>query len=132
MSDDYDTTLLNTASRLPVGPNLVLGLLHCGREYRLRPGDLPFAIGRDGASCQLCVPYEYSSRQHCTIAFRENKFVLRDDSTNGTYLQLGRAGNLRVHRETVPLIGHGCFKLGQDFRADDPDLIHFVIREMPG
>jgi hypothetical protein len=132
MSDNCDTTLLNSTGNLPVANNVVLGLLHRGREYRIQPGDRPFGIGRDGAACDLCVPYEYSSRQHCVIEFRENKFVLEDKSTNGTYLQLGRADNLRVHRETVPLIGQGCFKLGQNFRPDDPDLIHFVIRELPG
>lgn len=126
---DCDTTLMNTDSRSASGQKIALGLLHRGREYHLRPGDGPFVIGRDGEACDLCVTNEYGSRRHCTIEYRESKFVLSDRSTNGTYVQLGRADNVRVHNETIPLIGHGCFKLGKDFRSDDPDLIHFVIRE---
>jgi adenylate cyclase len=133
MSDpDCDTTLMNADRRSPQPQKIMLGLLHRGREYHIRPTDDPFVIGRDGEVCALCVTNEYSSRRHCVIEYKDTKFVLRDSSTNGTYVQLGRAENLRVHNETVPLIGHGCFKLGRDFRPDDPDLIHFVIREVSG
>jgi hypothetical protein len=104
-------------------------LLHRGREYRIEPADTPFVIGRDAGTCDLCIQSEYSSRKHCTIEYRESKFILNDRSTNGTYVQLGRTENLRVHNETVPLIGHGCFILGRAVRPDDPDLIHFVIRD---
>lgn len=126
MANNTDTTWMSAP--LP-RRTLSLGLLYQGREYSLTPTDTPFVIGRDADSNDLCVRSQYSSRTHCTIEFREAKFVLCDSSTNGTYLQLGRAENLRLHHETTPLIGHGCFKPGQNFSADDPDLIHFVIRD---
>jgi len=130
MSDqDCDTTLMNADARISAVSSHVLGLLHRGREYHIRPEDVPFVIGRDGELCDLCIANEYGSRRHCVIEYRDSKFVLRDRSTNGTYVQLGRADNVRVHNETTPLIGQGCFKPGQDFRSDDPDLIHFVIRD---
>lgn len=123
---DPDTTWMSTATQ--TARQQTLGLLYRGREYSIAPTDTPFVIGRDEHN-DLCVSNEYSSRQHCSIEFREAKFVLSDNSTNGTYLRLGRTENLRVHRETAPLAGRGCFKPGRNFSADDPDLIHFVIRE---
>lgn len=125
-----DTTLMNTDGCSVPENNIALGLLHRGREYRLSPGDAPFVIGRDADVCDLCIASEYGSRKHCVIEYRDSKFVLHDDSTNGTYVQLGRADNVRVHNETIPLIGHGSFKPGQNFRPDDPELIHFVIRDL--
>jgi pSer/pThr/pTyr-binding forkhead associated (FHA) protein len=129
MSDQDDTTLLNAEGGQFAVQHSALGLLYQGKEYRIEPGDTPFVIGRDAGTCNLSIQSEYSSRKHCTIEYRDAKFVLNDRSTNGTYVQLGRTENLRVHNESVPLIGHGCFRLGRDFRPDDPDLIHFVIRE---
>jgi pSer/pThr/pTyr-binding forkhead associated (FHA) protein len=126
---DQDATLLNAEAAQVQPRQVALGLLYRGREYQINAGAPPFVIGRDEAACDLCVSSEYGSRRHCTIEYRDGKFVLHDKSTNGTFLQLGRAENLRVHNETVPLIGHGCFQLGRDFRPADPDLIHFVIRE---
>ncbi|MDB6061789.1 MAG: hypothetical protein JWM78_1892 [Verrucomicrobiaceae bacterium] len=123
---DPDATWMSTSTLMT--RHLALGLLYRGHEYSLLPADTPFVIGRDDSS-NLCVSNEYSSRRHCAIEFRDAKFVLCDDSTNGTYLRLGRAENLRVHREAAPLAGRGCFKLGKNFGSDDPDLIHFVIRE---
>jgi len=126
-----DTTLMNNDGRSAVVQRAVLGLLHRGRQYHIRPGDTPFVIGRDTGVCDLSVANEYGSRRHCVIEYRDAKFVLRDNSTNGTYVQLGRADSLRVHHETIPLVGQGCFMLGKNFRPDDPDLIHFVIRDLP-
>lgn len=130
-NNDYDTTLMNGVGAQVAPQKIYLGLLYLGKEYAIKPGDAPFVIGRDEDSCHLCIRNRYSSRKHCTIEYSGTKFVLSDNSTNGTYLQLGRAHNLRVHNESVPLIGHGCFKLGKDFRPDDPELVHFVIRTLP-
>src|SRR5438876_7503 len=100
MKDPDDTTLLNAdGGELPARQN-ALDLLYRGREYHIEASDTPFVIGRDSGGCNLCIASEYSSRRHCTIEYREAKFVLNDCSTNGTYLQLGRTENLRVHNET--------------------------------
>lgn len=124
---DCDTTLMNAEGNAQSGSTIAVGLLHRGREYHIRPEDAPFVIGRD-ADSDLCIDSEYGSRKHCVIEYRESKFVLHDSSTNGTYVQLGRSDNVRIHNETMPLIGHGCFKPGENFRPGDPELIHFVIR----
>lgn len=123
---DPDSTWLSTPTQTL--HSVALALLYRGRDYTLTPHDEPFAIGRD-EHCDLCIGDEYSSRHHCAIEFRNGKFMLCDDSTNGTYLRLGRAETLRVHRDCAPLTGRGCFKPGRNFSADDADLIHFAIRD---
>lgn len=128
MSKDIDPESTWMSTPTLASRYIALGLLYRGHEYSIAPENTPFVIGRDDTS-DLCISGEYCSRRHCSIQFRDAKFILCDDSTNGTYLRLGRAENLRVHRESAPLTGRGCFRPGKNFSTDDPDLIHFAIRE---
>ena len=42
-------------------------------------------LGRED-SCQIIVRNDFASRQHVRIEFRQGKFVIIDQSTNGTYV----------------------------------------------
>jgi len=42
-------------------------------------------IGR-GPDCELVISEPKASRQHCTVERRQDRFVLQDHSTNGTYV----------------------------------------------
>ena len=122
---DENSTLINSrfGGSVQSGP---LRLLYGSRETVLSPGDQDCVIGRDG-DCGVVVETAYTSRHHCTLAWQNDKFVLKDHSTNGTWLQLGRAEPLRVHNETVPLAGAGSIKIGRAFNDDDSGLILFKV-----
>ena len=82
-----------------------------------------FIIGRDNG-CDLSVDDPLASRHHANIELRNCKFVLIDQSTNGTYLtQNGKT--LFLHREELPLTASGFFSLGHKAEADSSDTIHF-------
>lgn len=49
---------------------------------------------------------------------------------NGTFVQLNRSQIFRVHNETTPLIGSGCFKLGATMAIDDPERILFRVKKV--
>jgi adenylate cyclase len=69
-------------------------------------------LGRD-TGCHLSILDELASRDHCTIERRADTFVLRDHSTNGTFITEGDAQEMRLqHAETV-LGSHGWLALGQ-------------------
>ncbi len=90
----------------------ILKLRNCGLEFDLKSDMAPFIIGRD-LECCLTINGTMVSRQHSIIEYRRNKFVLRDQSTNGTYVRphLGQAFYIR--REEVPLTGEGEISLGK-------------------
>jgi class 3 adenylate cyclase len=90
----------------------ILKLRNCGLEFDLKSDMAPFIIGRD-LECCLTVNGTMVSRQHAVIEYRRTKFVLRDQSTNGTYVRphLGQAFYIR--REEVPLMGEGEISLGK-------------------
>jgi len=74
--------------------------------------DPPLSIGRD-KDCEVVISGENASRQHCTIERRRDKFVLRDHSTNGTYVTLEGEPEFALHREEYILRGHGWISFGE-------------------
>lgn len=122
-----ESTVFNTEP-YPREESVVLELYYHASPVIITPDQTPFQIGRELISAGLCVSSEFASRQHCTIDFQGGKFVLRDFSRNGTFVQLSLANSFRVQNEITPLIGNGCFKLGAAIGVDDPERIFFKVK----
>ena len=107
---------------------LVLELYYNNASIVVTAEQTPFHLGRDTSDKGLAISCEFASRQHCVIEFQDGKFVLKDFSRNGTFVQLNRSQTFRVHNEVTPLIGSGCFKLGATMTLDDAERILFRIK----
>lgn len=93
---------------------LKLELAYRDNELVLTPLKLPFVIGRQ-SDCDLVVEASFASRHHLRIEYRRGKFVLVDESTNGTYVaHQGESGETLsyVRNEPFALVGSGRFWLG--------------------
>jgi len=123
-SDINATTFMhNRAKPAKAAAGLALRLQYRGREVvRRRDGDA-VVIGRD-AGCGLVVEDEMASRQHCTIERRGDKFILKDHSTNGTYVTVEGDTELLLQREELALRKHGWIAFGQP-RAGARDVVEF-------
>jgi class 3 adenylate cyclase len=66
------------------------------------------------------------SRLHARIEFRKEKFILIDQSTNGTYVYPVGHKMLFLRRDEVLLEGRGFFGLGQEVPPDSPMAIHYL------
>src|SRR6267142_1107258 len=70
-------------------------------------------IGRDPEST-LVIAEATASRNHCVIERRQNRFVIRDQSSNGTFVLLdGDKKDIVLRREEFLLQGHGWISFGQ-------------------
>ena len=69
-------------------------------------------IGRE-PGCTLVVGDPAASRQHCVIERRQDRFFLKDHSSNGTYLSIEGEGETILRREEIALRGHGWIAFGQ-------------------
>ncbi len=67
------------------------------------------------------------SRSHARIEYRRGKFVLIDQSSNGTFVLLQGKKNVTLKRDLIQLFGRGIIGLGQEVDPDSPDMIHFTI-----
>ena len=96
----------------------VLRLAYRGKTVvRRRDGDA-VSLGRDPA-CDLRVDETPASRRHCTIERRGGAFMLRDHSTNGTFLAIAGQGEVRIHEQERPLGKSGTLALGQPAAATE-------------
>jgi len=100
-----------------------LTLSYAGRQLTLTSQDPTTTVGRDPA-CGLVVDDPMASRNHARIELRGGKFILIDQSTNGTYLnQDGKTHFL--HRAEIPLMGRGNFSLGHETSTDAPQAVQY-------
>ena len=77
-------------------------------------------LGR-GDTATLTVHAEKASRHHARIECLRGKFVLTDQSTNGTYVQTPTGEIFLRSGENLILTGKGSIALGHGF--DDPDSV---------
>jgi len=124
MSDDNSNkTTLNKAIVLPVH---TVVLSYGGRDYMIDPTKVPFTIGRD-ASCNLTVNSNFASRQHCKILFHNKNFILKDNSTNGTFMRTGGAPPVKLQDSMLSITSNGSIKLGEAMKVGDTDVISFKV-----
>jgi class 3 adenylate cyclase len=92
--------------------NISLRLSYRGKLHVRRRERDAITIGRDETS-GIPIRDNQASRLHCTIERRQDKFVLTDHSTNGTYVKINGGDEVLVQREEFALTGKGTIACGQ-------------------
>jgi adenylate cyclase len=69
------------------------------------------------------------SRLHARIEISRNKFVLIDQSTNGTFVQTAAGEESFVRRDSLQIKGEGTIGLGRLPESDSPQTIRFICEE---
>lgn len=107
--DTDDLTALST--RVDQRRAAHLSLSYEGRDWRFEgPGEL--TLGRDG-TCDITVGDRKASRLHARVERRRDKFVLIDQSSNGTWVQIaGEAEVVVLRREELMLRSSGLIGMG--------------------
>jgi adenylate cyclase len=108
--DAERTVFSGSAPKVPAAGQL--RLMYRGREIVRRRANDSVTVGRDLAS-GVVVDDDMASRHHCTIERRHDKFVLRDHSTNGTYVTIEGDGETLLRRDEITLRRHGWIAFGQ-------------------
>jgi adenylate cyclase len=83
-------------------------------------------LGRDD-TCDLVVQNELASRLHIHIELRFGRFIIIDQSTNGTYVRFSDGNVAHITRDEIYLQGNGSISLGQSFAENRADIIEFEI-----
>ena len=77
----------------------------------------------------LVVKGNLISRIHARVEMRRGKFMLIDQSTNGTFLENAKGEEMFVRRDSTELSGEGTIGLGRVAKPGTPMAIHFVCEE---
>ena len=89
------------------------------KRQTISPDDTPFKIGRSGGNCQLEIYKGFVSREHCEIFYEHDEFILKDHSSNGTYITTHSGHTIFIRRGEFPLTSSGSFAVGR--KPDEKD-----------
>jgi hypothetical protein len=109
---DQHTTKVASLAPPPRLGRSVLRLKYVGRETVRRRETESITLGR-GEDCGLAILDDRASRHHCTIERRSDKWVLKDHSTNGTWVTAEGQSEIVLQREEYTLGKHGWIAFGQ-------------------
>ena len=119
--DSAELTTLTTRPKLRVSR---LQLLHGTREIDLGPGATSLTIGRD-AQNDVVIADRLASRQHARIERRRDKFVVVDQSSNGTFVTVEGEPEVQLRREEMMLRESGHISFGHAYEADPVETLVF-------
>lgn len=127
-ADDMQRTRIGTAKfRAPQGSAHELILRYRDQSFKINEQSKSMLLGRE-ESCDVWVQNNFASRQHARIELRFGKFVIADQSTNGTYIRFNDGPVVRLAREDTVLRGSGSISLGQPYSDNPSDLIEFSVQ----
>ncbi|HJX33945.1 MAG TPA: adenylate/guanylate cyclase domain-containing protein [Desulfatiglandales bacterium] len=84
-------------------------------------------LGRQ-AHNDIVVNDERVSRTHARIEYRRGKFILIDQSTNGTFALIQGKKTVTLRRDEATLLGNGIIGLGREVNDQSPVAIHYSIQ----
>ena len=103
----------------------ILKLRYQDIEKNMLKDSGPFLLGR-GPQCDLVVNARNASRVHAKIEYRRGKFILLDESTNGTYVRTEDGKEIFLRREDLKLSGEGVISLGEHAEKNS-HLVYFKV-----
>ncbi|HEU0224606.1 MAG TPA: adenylate/guanylate cyclase domain-containing protein [Steroidobacteraceae bacterium] len=98
-------------------------LLYLGTELVLDNRERTYATLGRGQDNDLVIKGNLVSRLHARIEAGKNRFMLVDQSTNGSFVQGKGGDDAFVRRDAIPLKGEGVIGLG---RVPEPQSYHTV------
>ncbi len=108
-----------------------LKLKYRGQTFEINQEQITASIGRQSHN-EIVVNTKFASRSHARIEFRRGKFVLVDQSSNGTYIYIEGKKSFRLKRDEISLSGSGRISLGQKADLGLADVIYFKVTNMAG
>jgi len=84
-------------------------------------------IGR-GNSCDIIISGDLISRFHAKIGCRREKFILTDQSTNGTFVRTLDGQNYFLRQEELALFGSGVISLGKSVDKSRENLLYYAFK----
>ncbi|MBN8280719.1 MAG: FHA domain-containing protein [Gammaproteobacteria bacterium] len=113
----------------PAAPVVRLRLTFRGEELLVGPnGKATITMGRADEN-DVVIKGNLISRVHARIDVARNRFVLVDESTNGTFIQQDAGEELYVRRDSAVLTGTGVISMGRVAARGTPLAIEYRVEE---
>jgi len=101
-------------------------------DIREKDGQPAVTLGRD-PQCDVVITDKMASRMHARIERRRDKFVIVDQSSNGTYVTVDGEREILLRREELILRGKGHISFGHAHQPGTGDaVLRFVCGDALG
>lgn len=131
MDETQSTRIIAPALRQSPENNNEMNLCYRYKTLKVNRERKSVALGR-GDACDIPVQNSLASRLHLRVELRFGKFVLVDQSTNGTYIRFAEGNIEHIIRAEIPLPGNGFISLGQSFADNPTELVEFSTTPYTG
>lgn len=104
-----------------------LELTYHGQTIKLDENRPSATLGRQRHN-DVVINNSRVSRSHARIEYNRGKFVLIDQSSNGTAVRIQGKKSILLKQEETQLLGKGVIGLGQDVTPESETAVHFAIK----
>jgi pSer/pThr/pTyr-binding forkhead associated (FHA) protein len=119
---------LTSLSTRPARRRARILLRHGTREIELDEIHSMVTFGRDPQN-DVVIADRMASRMHARIERRRDRFVLVDQSSNGTYVTIEGGPEIHLRREELILRGHGHVSFGHARKDESGEILLFFCGE---
>ena len=105
-------------------PELILEIART--QTRLSPQQPEVVFGRD-TGADIVLSHQKASRRHARIERRRDKFVIADNSTNGTFVRFDDDREWLLRHEELALRGTGVISCGAPTDSEGAETVRFRI-----
>ena len=99
-----------------------------GKEISVDTDNPSVTLGRQ-AQNDLVIDDKATSRLHARIEYHRGRFVLIDQSTNGTFVSLAGEKPVLVHNDEYVLVGRGTISTGRETEDGSSEAIQFFFED---
>ncbi len=107
---------------------VTIELLIKGEKHVLTTDKDTCKVGRD-PSCDIIIQNKFVSRQHAKIILKDGKFLVEDNSFNGTYIEFTNGQKIHVSKDEQTLISNGVMSMGKPVDSKSKSIIEFKISQ---
>ncbi len=117
---DQGETMLSDNSAAADAPAKEAEISYMGKVWTVNERSPEATIGRDAKST-VVVNVATASRHHASVILRQQKIVIEDRSSNGTFVKLQNGQELLLRREDLVLAGRVLVGLGASLDANNEE-----------
>lgn len=99
-----------------------------GKKYVVTTDKDSCVVGRD-PSCDIVIQNKFVSRAHAKIILKDGKFLVEDNSYNGTYINFNNGKKIHVSKDEQILVSSGSMSMGKPVDNKSKSVIEFKISQ---
>ncbi|MGH1538019.1 MAG: FHA domain-containing protein [Gammaproteobacteria bacterium] len=99
-----------------------------GKKHTVTLDKTSCVVGRD-PSCDIVIQNKFVSRAHAKIILKNGKFLVEDNSYNGTYIEFNNGQKIHVSKNEQTLVSSGVMSMGKPVDNKSKSVIEFKLSQ---